>query len=116
MKKNLILLTTGLTIFLAVACSKSDTTTPPGGGNNAGPLFTAVKAIVTGECVNCHGSSSPNGNTSLATDADIVAKKDRIKARAVDGIGGFMPQGRQLAAAQKTAITNWINAGGRITD
>jgi hypothetical protein len=82
----------------------------------AGPLFTAVKGIMQASCVSCHNASGASGGVSLATDCNIVNTWDRIKVRCVDGTPSFMPQGGQLPAAQKTAITNWVNAGHRFID
>ncbi|MFM7645690.1 MAG: c-type cytochrome [Sphingomonadales bacterium] len=84
----------------------------------AGPLFTAVKAIVVAKCVSCHGASGGNGGINLDGDCNIVSAKDRIKARAVDATSNIMPPAPQspLSAIEKQAITTWINAGGRVTD
>jgi uncharacterized membrane protein len=102
-----------ITFMIVIACSKSDST--PTQTNN-GPLFTAVKAIVAGNCASCHTGATANGGMDLSTDPKIESAKLRIKARAVDGTPSFMPQGGQLTTAEKQAITNWINAGGRTTD
>lgn len=80
----------------------------------AGPLFTAVKTLLASSCVSCHNSTLQNGGRNWSADCNIVEGKDRIKIRAVDE--GTMPQGGSLTAAQKTTISNWINAGGKFTD
>lgn len=78
----------------------------------AGPLFTAVKAVITARCVGCHNTTTANGGANFDSDCGIVSKGNRIKVRAVDQ--GTMPQGGpQLAQADKDKITNWINAGGK---
>jgi hypothetical protein len=84
----------------------------------AGPLFTAVKAIVVAKCVSCHGASGGNGGVNLDGDCNIVSAKNSIKARAVDATSNIMPPAPQspLSAIEKQAITSWINAGGRVTD
>jgi uncharacterized membrane protein len=101
-----------ITSVILFACSKSDSTpTQP----NNGPLFTAVKTIITSTCVGCHSGGNLNGGMDLGTDDKIVTAKLRINARAV--VTGDMPRGGpSLSTAQKQAITNWINAGGRTTD
>ena len=56
------------------------------------------------------------GGKNFDTDANVIASKDRIKARAVDGNPTYMPQGGQLTTIDKQKITDWINAGGRVSD
>jgi mono/diheme cytochrome c family protein len=86
------------------------------GTRSAGPLFTAVRTIIQNNCVSCHNATVTNGGVNLSTDCSIVSAKDRINARAVQGTGGWMPSSGPLPAADRQAITNWINAGGRVTD
>jgi len=81
----------------------------------AGPLFSAVKNLMSSTCQPCHNSTVQNGGKNWADQCQIIQFKDRIKVRAVDE--GTMPQGGpELTATQKAVITNWINAGGRFTD
>jgi hypothetical protein len=86
----------------------------------AGPLFSQVRTIIHTNCAlsGCHAPPSPQNGIDFTQDCVIVANKDRIKARAVDGNPSFMPPppNPQLSAANKQAIVNWINAGGRYTD
>jgi len=86
------------------------------GTRSAGPLFTAVKNIIQANCVSCHNANVANGGVNLSTDCAIVSAKDRINARAVQGTGGWMPTSGPLPSADRQAITNWLNAGGRVTD
>ena len=66
-------------------------------------------------CQSCHNNSNQNGGRNWTVDCNIVAGKDRIKVRAVDE--GTMPNGGpELTPAEKNIITNWINAGGRLSD
>lgn len=81
-----------------------------------GPKFAAVKALIQANCVSCHNASSASGGANLSTDCSIVSAKDRIKARAVDGQPSPMPAGGLLPASERQKITDWINAGGRVTD
>jgi uncharacterized membrane protein len=122
------------TMNLISSCSKGgDTTTTnptnPGtggtGGTNecatlttgqAGPLYTAVKSLLSANCSSCHTGANSTGGKDLTTDCNIILSKDRIKARAVDGTPSFMPQGSQLSAGDKKKITDWVNAGGRFSD
>lgn len=76
----------------------------------AGPLFTAVKALVTAKCLSCHNNSNSNGGMNWSVECNIVINKTRIKVRAVDE--GTMPQSGPLSQGDKDIITNWINGGG----
>jgi mono/diheme cytochrome c family protein len=82
----------------------------------AGPLFTAVRDVINANCVGCHGATNPSGGVSLNTDCAIVQRKDRIKARSVDGMPSWMPTAGPMPISERNKITNWINAGGRVTD
>jgi hypothetical protein len=79
---------------------------------NYGPKYALVKQLITGYCGPCHLNGAMDGGKNFDTDVNIVASKDRIKGRTVDGIPSFMPQGGQLTAIDKQKITDWINAGG----
>lgn len=86
------------------------------GTRSAGPLFTAVRTLIQNNCVSCHNASTANGGVNLSNDCAIVSAKDRINARAVLGSPSPMPTSGLMPAADRQAITNWINAGGRVTD
>lgn len=81
----------------------------------AGTKFSAVKALLATNCAipGCHSGATPQSGINFGDDCTIVAQSARIKARAVDGIGGFMPASGQLSAADKQKITDWINAGAQ---
>jgi len=72
-----------------------------------------IKKIMDNNCVSCHGPSIQQGGVTLNTLAavKIKATEGRIKARAIDGIPSFMPQGGELTAAEKDLITCWLNNG-----
>lgn len=98
----------------ADGCEKSATVTVSGTGV-AGPLFSAVKNLLSGTCQPCHNNAIQNGGMNWASQCNIIQFKNRIKVRAVDE--GSMPQGGpELTPTQKGVITNWINAGGRFED
>ncbi len=98
----------------AGGCEKTKSITV-GSNSTAGPLFTAVKNLMSGTCQPCHNNSIQNGGMNWADQCNIIQFQDRIKVRAVDQ--GTMPQGGpELTPAQKAIITNWINAGGRFED
>jgi len=84
-------------------------------GGSTGSLFGQVKALMAVKCEPCHNNSVQNGGMNWTIDCNIVANQGRIKVRAVDE--GTMPAGGPpLGAAEKAVITNWITAGGRLTD
>lgn len=85
------------------------------GNQPAGPLFTQVRTLIRNNCLYCHGPVITNG-INLNVDCNIVTGKDRIKARAVDGLPTPMPQSGLLPAADRQKIMDWINAGGRFTN
>jgi len=108
-----------------VGCFKNDmresstVITPPGittptCAGTAGPLFTAMKTLVTAKCVSCHNNFNSNGGINFSIECNIVINQSRIKIRAVDQ--GSMPPSGTLPAADKATITKWINAGGKYTD
>lgn len=82
----------------------------------AGPLFSDVRTVLQNNCVPCHNGSVSEGGMNWTVDCNIVAFKDRIKARAVDGNPSPMPPTGFITVTERQKITNWINAGGRYTD
>ncbi len=112
-----------------VSCKKGGTddnggnNNPPGGGNTAcsgtaGAKFTAVKNILATKCTGCHGGTNPQNGKNFADNCTIVNNKTAIKARAVDHSPSVMPPppNTPLTELEKSAITAWIDAGGRLTD
>ena len=81
-----------------------------------GSLFIAVRNLIQSECVTCHNGAQAEGGMNFTVDCNIVANKDRIKARAVDGNPSQMPPTGPLPASERQKITNWINAGGLFTN
>lgn len=104
---------------IAFACSKAEDANPNPNqpdGSTAGPKFLAVKSIISSSCAlsGCHVSPTNAGGANFQSDGNIVIHGAHIKERAVD-LGNMPPTG-PLSAADKASITNWINAGGRLTD
>jgi hypothetical protein len=109
-----------------VSCSKSGD--DPGGGNpppppppppncavgQIGPLFSAVKTLVSQRCQHCHNPTLANGGMNFQNECNIIANQARIKVRAVDE--GTMPADGPLSAADRKKISDWIAAGGKYTD
>jgi hypothetical protein len=83
-----------------------------------GTLFSAVKTIVNTNCTlaGCHTGSSPAGGINFTQDCQIVVNAARIKVRAVDNFGTGQqmppPPSAGLSVSDRTAITNWVAAGG----
>jgi hypothetical protein len=81
-----------------------------------GPKYYAVKQLIMGYCGPCHLNGGTSGGRNYDTDAGITGAWDRIKARAVDGVPSFMPQGGQLTNIDKQKIVDWVNAGHLTTN
>src|SRR5574343_1069872 len=83
-----------------------------------GTLYSAAKAVIQNNCAisGCHTGGSPTGGLNFSSDCTIIGSKDRIKARAIDGIPSIMPPTGALPQADKDKLLAWINAGGRFTD
>lgn len=81
-----------------------------------GTLYTAVKAIIINNCINCHNGPSGNGGMDFSSDCNIISSSGRIKIRAVDGNPSFMPTTGKLNQVDMDKITAWITAGGRYSD
>jgi hypothetical protein len=103
------------TVFVkdAGGCEKSTSVTVNSGGT-AGPLFMAVKNLLSSKCQSCHNNTIQNGGMNWAVDCNIVINKTNIKDKAVDK--GTMPPTGPLSQTEKDIITNWITAGGNYTD
>ncbi len=103
-----------ITVKDANGCMGSASTTV----NNlvAGPLFTQARLLIRAHCLYCHGAILSAGGINYSEDCTIVLNKDRIKARAVDGVPSPMPQTGLIPAADRQKIMDWINAGGKFTN
>lgn len=85
----------------------------------AGTLFAAVKQIIANNCTGCHSGATPAAGKDWTVDCNVVANAALIKTRTVDqaGTATQMPKGAPaLSVADRTTITNWVNAGGKYTD
>lgn len=79
----------------------------------SGPLFAGVKNIITTRCSGsgCHMNGGNAAGYNFDDDCSIVQWWNKINSSSVTG--NSMPKSPQakLTTAEKTAITNWINAG-----
>jgi uncharacterized membrane protein len=120
MKKILLLASSTLILF---ACTKNSGENT--GGNSCGtpgPKFTAVKAVLSTTCAvtGCHAGPNPQNGLNYNDDCTIQAQAARIRLRAVDqaGTANQMPPPPMapLSTADRQKITDWVAAGGRVTD
>lgn len=113
MKKLIIALSFVAVGAILFSCSKDESPDPVA---TPGPKFLAAKAVVTSSCAlsGCHASPTNAGGMNLTTNEAIVANGSRIKTAAVDQ--STMPPTGALNATSKTAISDWISAGGKLTD
>jgi uncharacterized membrane protein len=114
MRRINLFLSLAIAAGILVACSKSEDNNPQ--TETPGPKFLAAKSVITSGCAlsGCHVSPTNAGGLNFESDNNIVAAGSRIKTQAVDL--GTMPPTGALSAADKAKITDWINAGGRLTD
>lgn len=110
-----------------VSCSKSNsggtpTPTPQPCPGTAGPLFSAVKAVVAANCAlsGCHVGAGAQSGINFSDNCTIVAQGANIRNRAVTQAGTANqmppPPAAALSLADRQKITDWLNAGGRLTD
>ncbi|HQR00504.1 MAG TPA: hypothetical protein PLA61_06655 [Ferruginibacter sp.] len=105
----------------ANGCTKTQTTTVS--VIPSGPLFAQVRNLISTRC-NGSGCHIGNGNNAAGynfdSDCNIVSKWAQINHTSVLYTNGWvkMPKNPQplLTTAEKTIITNWINAGHRYSD
>jgi hypothetical protein len=81
----------------------------------AGPKFTAVKNLVIARCggSGCHLNGQTQKGYNFDTDCKIVSAWSGINGSCVTNTLTKMPLSPQpnLTAAEKQAITDWVNAG-----
>lgn len=103
------------TVFVkdGTGCENSHAATVSAGV--AGPKFTAVRNLLNAKCTVCHSGASPAAGRDWSVNCNVVTSKALINNRAV--VIGDMPLGGPtLSAGEKAVITEWINAGGLLTN
>ncbi len=98
----------------AAGCEKTQSVTVTG-NTTLGPKFSAVKNLLTARCQSCHNGTNAQGGMNYSVDCNIVQNAARIKVRAVD-IGDMPQGGPMLTAGEKAIITDWISAGGQLSN
>jgi uncharacterized membrane protein len=120
MKKLVNLISLVILLGITFSCSKSEDSnpapTPDPQASTPGPKFLAAKSVIASSCAlsGCHVSPSNSGGLNFETNTSIVSNGSMIKSRAVDL--GTMPPAGPLSAENKAKISDWINAGGKLTD
>ena len=126
-QKSLIFTLALFSSVLLFSCSKNNGGDDggSGGGNSGGtpgPLFSAVKAMMQTNCAvaGCHTGPNAQNGINFTIDNTIIAQKNQIKARAVDQAGTPSqmpaPPNPPLSAVDQKKITDWIAAGGTLTN
>ena len=103
------------TVFVkdGTGCENSQAVTVSAGA--AGPKFTAVRNLLNARCIVCHSGATPAAGKDWSNNCVVVTNKALINNRAV--VIGDMPLGGPtLSAGEKAVITDWINAGGQLTN
>jgi SprB repeat len=102
----------------ANGCTQTKSTTV--GVVPSGPLFAAVRNLITTRCANgCHiGAGNNTAGYNFDADCNIVSKWSQINQTTVTYTMKKMPVSPQslFTAAEKAIITNWVNAGHKYTD
>ena len=99
----------------AAGCEASQQVSVTTTGTTLGVKFTAVKNLLAAKCQSCHNSTNTQGGMNWTVDCNIVQYSARINARAV--VAGDMPfGGPMLTAGEKAVITDWIAAGGQLSN
>lgn len=103
-------------------------TTGTTGASASASGYAAVQAILTPNCVGCHGENRPKGGINLTSfdgvmkggeDGPIVTAGDPDKSKIIDALRGrngamAMPKGKPpLAEDQIKAVEDWIKAGAK---
>jgi uncharacterized membrane protein len=115
--------------LIVISCTKSSNEGNNNGGSNTGGCsgtpgtkFTAVKAVLANNCAlsGCHSGAAPQNGINFTDNCTIVAQAARIKLRAVDQAGTPNqmppPPNLPLSTADRQKITDWVAAGGKLTD
>lgn len=86
----------------------------------SGPLFAQMRTLITTRCSGggCHMNGGSAAGYNFDTDCSIVTNWSKINGACVTYTLKKMPISPQatLTTAEKTIITNWVNAGHRYTD
>ena len=99
MKKLFYLLSSAI-VFASCAKSADSSSYTPDCSGTAKTFSKDANPVISSSCSSCHSQYS--------TYSQIVASKASIRSSIV---GGTMPKGATLTAAQKNAVVCWIDNG-----
>ena len=78
-----------------------------------GIIFTQVRNLLDAKCISCHNNSTTSV-TDYTINCNVLLHKDSIYHRVI--IVGNMPPADTLSTQEKSIITDWLSAGGKISD
>jgi hypothetical protein len=72
-----------------------------------------IRPLFVENCISCHGDNPANGIPLNSYELfKAKAETGKIKARVIDGTGGYMPQDKgKLPQAKIDLISCWLNNG-----
>ena len=114
-KKNNFKTTLKLSVLLIIfsfaitSCSSDDDTKLDPPAAEKVTYTKTVKAIIDGNCLNCHGTNLANGAPiHLTSFEEVKAAGQKVAARVANGT---MPPSGPLSDAHKKAIADWKKSG-----
>ena len=118
LKSILIIFLSTSVLLLLNACAKDSAALPKQESVNCDSInYTQdIAPIIQKNCsvAGCHVEPNPTGPGVLLNTYSLLVDKavsGRIKARVLDGQGGFMPLGGELKSEEKKLIECWLNNG-----
>ena len=115
--RNIVIITLLVIITSCVYNTKKEELPEPinnGGGGSNIPTITYtqhVKNIIDTKCVVCHSSSGTGQPPFLTNYSEVLSKKTRIQARAIDNSPSAMPPSGPLAQDLKDTLQMWLDQG-----
>ena len=114
MKKIVYLTLTVLTLSLSACYYDKEEELYPNSfsKNNDTTAVTYALTIAPMLATNCNNCHKPGGDSpDLTNYSNVFAKKDKIKARAVDGTPTPMPASGLMNLSNRNKLAAWIAAG-----
>ncbi|MGW9684050.1 hypothetical protein [Flagellimonas sp. 2504JD1-5] len=116
MKKSLMLFSAVMALAMIASCSSEseDDLTDDGPGNGAITYESRISAIVSSNCLGCHGSPTANGAPfSLTTFSDVSSRASSILTAISRQTGETraMPPAGRLSQSTIDLFEQWIDAG-----
>ncbi len=114
MKKSLMFFSAIVALAITTSCSNEseDDLTDDGPGNGEVTYVGNIRAVINGNCLNCHGSPTANGAPfSLTTFNDVSSRAGSI-INAISkeaGETGAMPPSGRLPQSTIDLFQQWID-------